>query len=236
MFPNLWERSHFSTQKTAGKPLCKSPTSRFRTPFLYHKTPICKSQYIIFLLPIFWWHFQIFNSFFYKFDLIRGFYGCCSELSYFRRHSLHALDDQTNRVVVIESSLLFFVLFIYFPTIWWSGGGTSCAGGTSKLYLTILLVQATIPTPRFLLEKKDRLRLIRRSRGFDQYADQYQKISGWTQWTRQLFVPTETGGKSAGGAVKSWTCWQKQKFRRSPQRSRQNSKFGDGKRWHLPFF
>ena len=39
------------------------------------------------------------------------------------KHSLHASDDQANRIVVVESYLLFFVLFIYFPTIWWSRGG-----------------------------------------------------------------------------------------------------------------
>ena len=114
------------------------------------------------------------------------------------KHSLHASDDQANRIVVVESYLLFFVLFIYFPTIWWSRGGTSCAGGTSKLYLTIVLAQVTTTAPRFLLQKKGRLRLIWRRRPFDQYADQYQKISGWTQWTRQWFVPVETGAKSAG--------------------------------------
>ena len=64
--------------------------------------------------------------------------------------------------------------------------------------MTIVLVQATITATRFAIEKRPRLRLIRRSRGFDQYTDQYQKISGWTQWTRQLFVPTENGAKSAG--------------------------------------
>ena len=66
------------------------------------------------------------------------------------------------------------------------------------MYLTIVPVQATITATRFAIEKRPRLRLIRRSRGFDQYTDQYQKISGWTQWTRQLFVPTENGAKSAG--------------------------------------
>ena len=59
-------------------------------------------------------------------------------------------------------------------------------------------VQVTITATRFALEKKSRLRLIGHGRGFDQYADQYQKISGWTQWTRQRFVPAETGAKSAG--------------------------------------
>ena len=158
--------------------MCKSPTSRFWTSFLYHKTPICKSQYIFLSDPIFWRHFQIYISFFYKSDLIRGFYGCRSKLSYYQKHSLHASDDQANRIVVVESYLLFFVLFIYFPTIWWSRGGTSCAGGTSKLYLTIVLAQVTITAPRFQLQKKGRLRLIWRRRPFDQYADQYQKISG----------------------------------------------------------
>ena len=95
-------------------------------------------------------------------------------------------------------SLLSFVLFIYFPTIWWSGGGTEQVARAGKRYLTIVLVQATITATRFAIEKRPRLRLIRRSRGFDQYTDQYQKISGWTQWTRQLFVPTENGAKSAG--------------------------------------
>ena len=115
--------------------------------------------------------------------------------------------------MVVESYLLFFVLFIYFPTIWWSRGGTSCAGGTSKLYLTIVLAQVTITAPRFLLQKKGRLRLIWRRRPFDQYADQYQKISGWTQWTRQWFVPVETGAKSAGkhpisvSVIASFSCY-----------------------------
>ena len=95
-------------------------------------------------------------------------------------------------------SLLSFVLFIYFPTIWLSGGGTEQVARAGKRYLTIVLVQATITATRFAIEKRPRLRLIRRSRGFDQYTDQYQKISGWTQWTRQLFVPTENGAKSAG--------------------------------------
>ena len=116
MFPNSWERSHFSVQKTAGKPLCKSPTSRFRTSFLYHKTPIYKSQYIFFMLSIFWWHFQFFNPFFYKSNLIRGFYSCRPEISYFRRHSLHAFYDQMNRVVVIGSSLLY--LQYSFQSLW----------------------------------------------------------------------------------------------------------------------
>ena len=94
--------------------------------------------------------------------------------------------------------LLSFVLFIYFPTIWWRGDGTEQVAWVWKRYLTIVPVQATITATRFALEKKDRLRLIWRSRSFDQYADQYQKISGWTQWTRQWFVPAETGAKSAG--------------------------------------
>ena len=46
--------------------------------------------------------------------------------------------------------------------------------------------------------EKSRLRQIRQGRGFDQYADQYQKISGWTQWTRQLFLPVKSGHESAG--------------------------------------
>ena len=35
-------------------------------------------------------------------------------------------------------------------------------------------------------QKKPRLRLARWGPGFDQYADQYQQISGRTQWTRWL--------------------------------------------------
>ena len=114
------------------------------------------------------------------------------------KHSLHASDDQANRIVVVESYLLFFVLFIYFPTIWWSRGGAEQVAWGGKMYLTIVPVQATITATRFVLKSKPRLRLIRRSRGFDQYADQYQKVSGWTQWTRQWFVPAESGAKSAG--------------------------------------
>ena len=94
--------------------------------------------------------------------------------------------------------LLLFVLFIYFPTIWWSRGGTEQVVWVWKRYLTIVPVQATITATRLAIEKEPRLRLIRRGRGFDQYADQYQKISGWTQWTRQLFLLAESGVKSAG--------------------------------------
>ena len=95
-------------------------------------------------------------------------------------------------------SLLSFVLFIYFPTIWWSGGGTEQVARAGKRYLTIVLVQATITATRFAIEKRPRLRLIRRSRGFDQYTDQYADISGWTQWTMTSCLFWKSGAKSTG--------------------------------------
>ena len=77
--------------------------------------PIEKSQYIFFLLSVFWRHFQIFGVLFYKFHLIRSVYGYRSETLYFRTAFTSRLiwSDESN-----SGLRLFFVIFCYFRVVY----------------------------------------------------------------------------------------------------------------------
>ena len=83
----------------------------------------------------------------------------------------------------VAHNLLSFVLLIYFPTTRCGRGRAWQVVWTENSAWHFLDCKLRSRQQNCLLRKASPALPNWRSRGFDQYADQYPDISGWTQWT-----------------------------------------------------